>query len=149
MASTPMIKATGKPGKLELTANGAPVTSLRDDEMSFQLGEKIFTITRKGVVGPKFELWSGNNLTVSLKQIPFLNRYSVTYAGQVWTLKAMGFTEKNYRLYRDAEQVGSVSTSYFSPYKEILIDLPDELPMEAQAFVMWLILRNWSDTSSG
>jgi hypothetical protein len=32
--------------------------------------------------------------------------------------------------------------------RDISIDLPDELPLEAQVFLMWLVLWKWGDTSS-
>jgi hypothetical protein len=61
-----MIRAAGKPGRVELVADGNQTVLLRDNEMSFLLGEKVFKITRKGFFGPKYQLWFGNDLASSL-----------------------------------------------------------------------------------
>ena len=68
-----MIAATGKPGRVELAADGNQTVLLRDNEMSFSIGERTFTITRKGFFGPKYQLWLGNDLLVSVAQTPCFN----------------------------------------------------------------------------
>jgi|HubBroStandDraft_6_1064221.scaffolds.fasta_scaffold110724_1 hypothetical protein len=143
-----MIRANGKRGKVDLIADGKVIASLQDNKFSFELGERTFTIKREGHLLPTYQLWSGDNVIVSAKQVPLLKRYSVTYAGQEWTLKAIGFMEKKFRLYRNGEQVGSVTPThpFLNPYKEVVIDLPNELPLEAQAFLMWRIMGLWGET---
>ena|SRR5580700_5738525 len=124
-------------------ADGKTVALLRSNELSFTLGERAFTIKNQGSLDPSYDLWLGNDLMVSAKPVPLLKRYTVTYSGNQWTLKAMGLLEKKYGLYRNGEQVGRVLPThpFLNPYKDVLIDLPDELPLEAKIFLMWMILR--------
>jgi hypothetical protein len=143
-----MIRAAGKPGRVELVAEGNQAVVLRDNEMCFLIGEKTFKITRKGFFGPTYQLWLGKDLVVSLTQTPGFNRYSVAYSQRVWTLKAIGLMARKFGLYQGDKQVGSILPTHLNQYREILIDLPVELPLEVQAFLMWVILWNWSANNS-
>ena len=143
-----MIRAAGKPDRMELVTDGNQAIFLNANAMSFQIGEKTFKITRKGFFGPKYQLWLGEDLVVSLAQTPCFNRYSVDYAQQVWTLKAIGLMARKVGLYEGDKQVGSILPTHLNPYREILIDLPVELPLEVQAFLMWVVLWNWSANNS-
>jgi hypothetical protein len=143
-----MITATGKPGRVELAAGRNQTVLLRENEMSLLVGEKTFKITRKGFVGPTYQLWLGEDLVVSLAQTPCFNRYSLAYSEQVWTLKAIGIMARKFGLYEGDKQVGSILPTHLNPYREILIDLPVELPLEVQAFLLWVVLWNWSANNS-
>src|ERR1700747_1526230 len=140
---THMIRAAGKPDRMELVTDGNQTIVLNENAMSFQLAEKTFKITRKGFFGPTYQLWLGKDLVVSLTQTPGFNRYSVAYSQQVWTLKAIGLMARKFGLYQGDKQVGSILPTHMNPYREIFIDLPVELPLEVQAFLMWVILWNW------
>jgi hypothetical protein len=143
-----MITATGKPGRVELAAGRNQTVLLRENEMSLLVGEKTFKITRKGFFGPTYQLWLGEDLVVSLAQTPCFNRYSLAYSEQVWTLKAIGIMARKFGLYEGDKQVGSILPTHLNPYREILIDLPVELPLEVQAFLLWVVLWNWSANNS-
>jgi hypothetical protein len=139
-----MIRAAGKPDRMELVTDGNQTIVLNENAMSFQLGEKTFKITRKGIFGAKFQLWFGEDLVVSTAQTPGLNRHSVAYGQQVWTLKAIGLMARKFGLYQGDRQVGSILPTHMNPCRETIIDLPVELPLEVQAFLMWIVLWTWS-----
>ena len=143
-----MITATGKPGRVELAAGRNQTVLLRENEMLLLVGEKTFKITRKGFFGPTYQLWLGEDLVVSLAQTPCFNRYSLAYSEQVWTLKAIGIRARKFGLYEGDKQVGRILPTHLNPYREILIDLPVELPLEVQAFLLWVVLWNWSANNS-
>jgi hypothetical protein len=143
-----MIRAAGKPGRVELVADGNETVLLRDNEMSLLIGERTFKITRKGFFGPTYQLQLGKDLVASLTQTPGFNRYSVAYSQQVWTLKAIGLMARKFGLYQGDEQVGCISPTHLNPYQEILLDLPVELPLEVQTFLLWVVLWNWSANNS-
>src|ERR1700751_675252 len=103
-----MIRAAGKPGRVELAAGGNQTLLLRENEMSLLVGDKTFKITRKGFFGPKYHLWLGEDLVVSVEQTPCFNPYSVAYAQQVWTLKAIGLMARKFGLYQGEKQVGGI-----------------------------------------
>jgi hypothetical protein len=144
-----MIRAAGKPDRMELVADGNQTIVLNENAMSFQLGERTFKITRKGFFGPTYQLWLGEDLVVSLAQTPCFNWYSLAYSEQVWTLKAIGIMARKFGLYQADKQVGSILPTHLNRYREIHIDLPIELPLEVQAFLMWVILWKWRGDSSG
>jgi hypothetical protein len=144
-----MIRAAGKPDRMELVADGNQTIVLNENAMPFQLGERTFKITRKGFFGPTYQLWLGEDLVVSLAQTPCFNWYSLAYSEQVWTLKAIGIMARKFGLYQADKQVGSILPTHLNRYREIHIDLPIELPLEVQAFLMWVILWKWRGDSSG
>src|ERR1700757_3965762 len=126
-----MIRAAVKPDRMELVTEGNQTIVLNENAMSFRLGEKTFKITRKGVFGAKFQLWFGEDLVVSTAQTPGLNRHSVAYGQQVWTLKAIGLMARKFGLYQGDRQVGSILPTHMNPCRETIIDLPVELPRDA------------------
>jgi hypothetical protein len=138
-----MIQATGTLRKLDLTTNGTPLTTLEEGKMTFDLGEKTFTITRKGFFGPTTELWLDKTLVASAKQAVLVNTHAVTHAGHGWQLKAIDMMAKKFGLWRGEEQVGSILPGQLGSQVEAVVDLPDELPVEVHVFLMWIVLWKW------
>jgi len=144
-----MIKAIGKFKKLDLTVNETPLTTLVEDKMAFELGGKTFTITRKGFFGPVTELWLDKTLVASAKQAVLVNSYAVTQAGYAWQFKAINLMGTKFGLFREEQQVGTISRVKIGLDVDSIIDLPDELPTEVQVFLMWIVLWKWiSDATS-
>jgi hypothetical protein len=139
-----MIKAIGTFKKLDLTANETPLTTLVDGKMSFELGGRTFTVTRKGFFGPVTELWLDKTLVASAKQAVLVNSYAMTEAGHEWQFKAINLTGTKFGLFREEKQVGSISRVQLGLNVDSIIDLPDELPTEVQVFLMWIVLWKWS-----
>jgi hypothetical protein len=138
-----MIKATGTLKKLDLMVNETPLTTLVDGKMSFELGGRTFTITRKGFFGPVTELWLDKTLVASAKQAVLVNSHAVTHGGHAWQLKAINLLATKFGLLRGEEQVGNISPVHLGGSVEAIVDLPDELPAEVQVFLMWIVLWKW------
>ena len=144
-----MIKATGSVSALQLSIDGTPVAVLDHARLGFTLNGESYTIRRAGVFAPVYELFRDNIALVSARQVPFVNRYTVTSAGRMWTLKAEEMLAKRFGLFDGDARVGGITpSSRFNYTRDVSVDLPDELPLEAQVFLMWLLLWNWGDSSS-
>jgi hypothetical protein len=144
-----MIKATGSVSALQLSIDGTPIAVLDHARLGFTLNGESYSIRRAGVFAPLYQLLRDNVALVSARQVPFVNRYTVTGAGGTWTLKAEEMLAKRFGLFDGDARVGGITpSSRFNYTHDVSIDLPDELPLEAQVFLMWLLLWNWGDSSS-
>jgi hypothetical protein len=144
-----MIKATGGVSALQLSIDGTSIAVLDHARLGFTLNGQIYTIRRAGVFGPVYELLCDHVALVSARQAPFVNRYTVTSAGRSWTLKAEEILARRFGLFDGDARVGGITpSSRFNYTRDISIDLPDALPLEAQVFLMWLLLWKWGDSSS-
>ena len=142
-----MIKATGKVRTLELSRDGTPIAVLDQAKLGFTLHGQTYTVRRKGVLSPVYELVRDDETLVSIRQAPFVNRYTVTTANREWTFKAEEILAKRFGLFDGDARVGSITPSSRLNYtRDITIDLPDALPLEAQVFLMWLLLWKWGDS---
>jgi hypothetical protein len=144
-----MIKATGSISALQLSIDGTPIAVLDHATLGFTLNGEAYTIRRAGVFAPLHELLRDGVALVSARQVPFVNRYTVSSAGREWRLKAEEMLARRFGLFDGDARVGGITpSSRFNYTRDIRIDLPDELPLEAQVFLMWLLLWNWGDISS-
>jgi hypothetical protein len=144
-----MIRATGSTSALQLSIDGTAIAVLDHARLGFTLNGQAYTIRRAGVFAPVYELLRDNSALASARQVPFVNRYTVTSAGRVWTLKAEEMLAKRFGLFDGNARVGGITpSSRFNATRDVSVDLPDELPLEAQVFLMWLLLWKWGDTSS-
>jgi hypothetical protein len=140
-----MMTGTGKPGRIEIGIDGRPIAVINDRKFGFELGEVGYKVTRSGLFARKYQLFRDEELVIVAEQTPLLARYTISHAGKMWMLKAEGFTEKRFALFRDTEKVGRVAPTGLQLYKNIVIELPDELSRPAQVFLVWLVLWNWRD----
>jgi hypothetical protein len=138
-----MLKVSGKRNALTISDEGRLVTTLREMHFSLTIGEQMYKITRRGLFSPTYELWRESDLVVSAQQAPFVNRFAVKYGDKVWTLKAVGLTAKKFALLLDDSQVGDISPTSYNPYRETIVDLPSEMPIEAHVFLIWIVARRW------
>jgi hypothetical protein len=143
-----MIKASAGEGGLQLSLDGTPIAVLSPRKLAFTLNGQDYAVRRKGAFAPLYELWCGEELRVLIRQALFVNRYEVACAGRQWTLKAEEITAKQFGLYDGTTRVGGITpASKFHYLRDITIDLPAEVPLEAQVFSMWVL--NWKWDTSG
>ena len=144
------MKATGKLGALQLSVSGAPVAVLDHRKMAFTLDGQPYIIRRQGNFFPSYELHHGDELLVFAKAVPFVNRYTIFYGDKSWVLKAEELLAKRFGLYAGSTRVGGINpASRWRPCKEATIDLPDELPLAAQVFLVWIVLSKWGEEATG
>jgi hypothetical protein len=111
--------------------------------------DRCFSVGRKGVLGPEYQLKSGDKVIATASQKPFFNHYRlVVHDGQEWTFKAVGLLALMFGLFQGNTQVGTIATRWVNRLKDISVDLPEELPREVQVFLLLLLVRKWSDTNN-
>ncbi|HXW19353.1 MAG TPA: hypothetical protein VEK35_02500 [Roseiarcus sp.] len=142
-----MISASGKPRAVTVSVDGVPVTTFNETAHSFKIGEANYAIKRRGLFAPDMELWRGEEPIISVHKEALRNRSSFSYLGQTFRLNAAGITARAFALYLGDKQVGSIAPKQMMAFKEIAVDLPSEFPLEIQVFLIWLVVRSWSDNS--
>ena len=129
-------------------SGGDEIATINETKMTIDLGGRSFSVNRKGVLGPEFELKSGEKVIASASQKPFFNHYKLVHDGKEWTFKAVGLLALKFGLFRGDTQIGIIATRWVNRLKNISVDLPDELPSEVQVFLLLLLVRKWSDTNN-
>jgi hypothetical protein len=110
----------------------------------FHIGGKEYVIARHTITWPKFTLHCDDMMLAEAERTSaFRYTYGICYNGKTWTMKPEGLLERKAVLYSDkAAKAGSlVSKSFLNPTSEVAIDLPSEIALEAQVFVLWLFLQ--------
>jgi hypothetical protein len=143
-----MLSASGNARQIQLTNDGQPIVVLREREMGFTLENRTFKILRSGAVASLFKLTSDGSSLATLEQVPFRTRYTLNFGGQEWVFHSASLTDTKFVLEQGGERVGSIWAKYFARYKHIAIDLPDRLPLEVKAFLMWVVLWRWRSNDS-
>jgi hypothetical protein len=138
-----MLSASGNARQIQLTNDGQPIVVLREREMGFALENRTFKILRSGAIGSLFKLALGDTALATLEQVPFRNRYTLRFGGEEWVFHSASLTDTKFALEHRGVRVGSISAKYFARYKHIAIELPDKLPLEVKAFLMWVVLWRW------
>ena len=139
-----MLKASGKRSEFAFTDElGRTVAVLRAGVASYTISQQAFTITNTGHFAPLFELWRDGERVASAAQAALVNRYAVECVGRAWRLKATGLTGRKFALLDGKIRVGLISPRWYNPYRETIVDLPSEIPVEAQIFLTWIAARHW------
>jgi hypothetical protein len=139
-----VLKATGdRRGTFEIRQNGELLTTLQK-ELRFQLAGKEYGIRRNDAIKPIYSLHHDDAVLATAEHTSILrSSFHIAHAGRTWAMKPEGFISRVAGLYDDeSTKVGSfIPKSYFFPNKEIAIDLPPEIALEAQVFLLWVFLR--------
>jgi hypothetical protein len=140
-----MMKGSGRQGRIELSIGDQPFAVINDRAFDFEIDGIAYRVKRTGLFATKYQLLQKQELVIVAEQVPFLSRFQISHAGKQWLLKADGLSAKRYDLFRETENVGRIAPAGWNLYKDITIDLPDELSRPAQVFLLWLIARHWPD----
>ncbi len=100
-------------------------------------------VARQGFVGSFVLEGSGGILARADKVGAFKREFSLTFGnGEEHVLKQLRWWRREFGLFRGETQVGSIAAaSWFG--RRAVVDLPEDLPRPAQAFVGWLVLVMW------
>jgi hypothetical protein len=140
-----MMKGTGRQGRIELSIDDQPFAVINDRAFDFEIGGVAYRVKRTGLLAAKYQLLHHQELVIVAEQVPLLSRFKISHARKQWLLKADGLSAKRYDLFHETEKVGRIAPAGWNLYKDITIDLPDELSRPAQVFLLWLIARHWPD----
>ncbi len=110
----------------------------------FQAGGKDYVIARHAITWPKFTLNHDDIILAEAERTSILSfDYGVRHNDQTWTMKLESLFQLEAGLYSDeGARIGSlVSKSFFSPASEVAMNLPYDIALEAQVFVLWIFLQ--------
>jgi hypothetical protein len=125
----------GKASQFEVTAAGARIGTINDNDSTFELDGQGFQIARSGVFARQLRLMSGDTLIATASQRPLRNHYLLSFGGKEWTFKAIVLLSTQFGLFENETPKGTVSAGpYLDRLKDITADLPDEMPREIQMF---------------
>src|SRR5580658_3707195 len=106
-----MIKGIGVGRALHLSIDGSPIGVLPENKLEFTLNGQTYTVRRSGFFSRVCELLSDTAILASIRQPPFVQRYTIACAGREWTLKAEQTIGKRHGLFDGDVRVGSITPS--------------------------------------
>ena len=138
-----MLTATAdRQGTVEVRKKDELVATLQTTGR-FQMAGKDYFIARHTITKPKLTLHHDDTILAEAEQTFLLsNIYDVRYDGKTCTMKLEGYLHHEAVLYSVSARMGSLaSKSIFNPTSRIDIDLPSEIALETQVFVLWIFLQ--------
>ena len=130
-----------------LSIDGVEIAELDHYKLGFTLRGQTYAVRRTGSFAPLYELMRGEEALASAQEALTRLRYVVTSGGRTWTLKPEQWIGYRYGLFDGETRVGGITpASRFSIGKVITIDLPENMPLETQVFLMWLLWWKWTAT---
>ena len=147
LTARPLPRGFGKDVRYEVTGSATAV--INQSKSTIELDGRILTIARTGILGPTLHLKSGDQLVATLTGKAFVNTYTLDLGGRQWIFKATNLTARKFGLFENEKQTGTFSSgSFFSGNKDISADLPDELPREAQLFLLSVFIAKLTESST-
>lgn len=102
-----------------------------------------YEIGRRGVVNPVFYLLEeGRTLVEARKPRWYRRRFEIEVGSRHYELAARSVFRRSFDLRFEGDVVGTIAPRGIFTRK-IRIDLPDELPIELQVFMTWLVVILW------
>jgi len=116
---------------------------------SVSVGGQQFGVARQGLVGPFVLQGPAGPVAEASKPSAFKREFTLSFGGQECVLKQLSWWRREFGLLRGDVQVGSITPeSWWSRRAEAM--LPEDMPTEVRAFIVWLTLLMWKrDSNSG
>jgi hypothetical protein len=106
---------------------------------SVRVDEQEYRVSREGLLGP-FVLTSPNGeLARAVKESAFKQKFTLSVEGRPYTLKRLSGWRREFGLFEGDTHLGSVAPEGWLT-RRARVELPDDLPGWARAFVVWLTL---------
>ncbi len=118
---------------------------------SVTVGDQRYEVRRRGLVGPFVVGGASNELARAVKESAFRQVFTLTVEGRAYTLKRLSAWRREFALCVGDSRVGSVVPERWWT-RRAEVNLPDDMPGWARAFVVWLTLLMWkrdSDAGAG
>lgn len=118
----------------------------------FSLDGQEYLAKATSLLGVSFSLYRGDQAIVVEKTTSLLaNAQQIEHDGRTWMMKPARYFGKTFNVLSDGgTTLGTIAPGgYFSPLSDITVDLPDDVPVLVQVFMLWLAVRYWTmDTGS-
>jgi hypothetical protein len=125
----------------EVSASGSPIATLNETRFTFAYNGSDYSILHKGVFTREYQLKCADADVITANGAAFRNIYTMVLDGKQWVLKARGISAQKFGLFLNDIELGSVSDG---GKKGVVADLPDELPIHIQLFLLAILIWKWS-----
>jgi hypothetical protein len=136
--------------RYRLLGNGALVTEISfpafGPSTAAPIGGQRYRLRRTGVLRDHFTLEADSDGAVvasATQRDPLRREFLVEVGPQRLTLCADSPLRSDYHLLDDQRRIGEIRP-HATLRRGAEADLPDSLPLEARAFLMWVVLLLWS-----
>jgi hypothetical protein len=110
---------------------------------SIVIGDATFLPVRDGVLRKTFHLdRNGARLASAAPAGATFRRFTVQAGARTYTLAVSSWLGRAFALTDNGAPVGTIARTGFFTAK-CRAELPDDLPLELQAFLIWLVLITW------
>jgi hypothetical protein len=116
---------------------------------SVTVGDQQYKVSRQGLVGPFVLAGPSGELARAVKESAFRQQFTLTVEGRTCTLKRLSAFRREFALCVGDTRLGSVAPEGWLT-RRAQVDLPEDMPGWARAFVVWLTLLMWKrDSDAG
>ncbi len=148
-----MLKAQRRKQFIEVYRGDQLVTSFNFVKWSpFSLDGQDYLAKATSLLGVSFSLYRGDDVVVIEKTTSlWANAQQIEHDGRTWLMRPARYFGKTFNVLSDGDAVvGTVAPArFFFPLSDITVDLPDDVPIVVQVFMLWLAVRSWATDSGG
>lgn len=148
-----MLKAQRRKQFIDVYRDDQLVTSFDYVRRSpFHLAGQEYTTKATSLLGMSFSLYRGDEeIAVETTTSLLTDAQQIEHGGRTWLMKPASYFGKTFNVLSDGgEKIGNIAPAgYFFPLSEITIDLPDDVPVLAQVFMLWLTVKSWTTDTGG
>jgi len=148
-----MLKAQRRKQFIEVYRGDQLVTSFNFVKWSpFSLDGQDYLAKATSLLGVSFSLYRGDDVVVVKKTTSLLaNAQQIEHDGRTWLMRPARYFGKTFNvLFAGDAVVGTIAPArFFFPLSDITVDLPDDVPIVVQVFMLWLAVRSWATDTGG
>lgn len=117
------------------------------EKATLTIQDNEYSVYREGLMSGDFILESaGAELARAEKPSAFRRCFVMKHAGRSYTLRATSAFTRQFKLFDDVREIGSISRErIFS--RRATIDLPNDIPLPVKIFITWLAVILWKRES--
>lgn len=136
--------------RYSIMAEGAPVCEISfpafGPAIASPIAEQLYRLRRTGVLRERFTLEPANTgaqaVASATQRDPLRREFAVEVGARRLTLRAASPLRSEYLLLEGEQSIGAVRPAG-ALRQGVEADLPDDLPLEARIFIIWIVLLLW------
>ena len=118
----------------------------------FDLAGEEYMAKATSLLGVSFSLYRGDEeIAVETTTSLLTDAQQIEHGGSTWLMKPASYFGKKFNVLSEGgKNLGNIAPArYFFPLSKITIDLPDDVPVLAQVFMLWLAVKSWTTDTGG